>query len=651
MCGIAGIVRWQGARPAPDEIERMTAALAHRGPDGAGTLLRGPIALGHRRLSIIDLATGCQPMGNEDGQVQITFNGEIYNYRELTQILRERGHTFRTTSDTEVILHAYEEWGDACVERLRGMFAFGLVDFPRRRLLLARDPVGIKPLYYRRGTDYFAFGSELSALRAVDAPPPHGRLDAVEMFLRFQYIPAPATIFEDVWKLPPGHRLAVSFDGQVSAPVRYWEPDFSPTRGVSEAEWLERFDAALAETVTAQLVADVPFGVLLSGGIDSTLVALALSRQHGPGLQGFTIGFEEEEFSELPYAREVAEACGFELVHETVRDDFWESLPELVQHYGEPFGDSSAIPTWAVARLARRHVPMVFSGDGGDEAFGGYRSYQYWCRPDLRPYLRRLRYTRTRAALATLLWAGVRRWVNRGVGDGREWERLQYWCGESLRQSLWRPDWRFLVQVPSVGFHSAHARAPRHDALAYAQQLDFQTYLPQCILTKVDVASMFHGLEVRPPLLDRQIVELAATLPAKLRLRSAPTGPVGKYLLKQTLWREFPTEFVHRRKQGFCIPQARWLRPGTRGAEVLRALLLGTDSPLHTWFEPAVLRDLYGQHAAGRNKSAPLWLLLILGLWLQQNPDIRFSRAPAAPRSNARVHRVRANPQPQTTSP
>jgi len=273
---------------------------------------------------------------------------------------------------------------------------------------------------------------------------------------------------------------------------------------------------------------------------------------------------------------------------------------------------------------------MVLSGDGGDEAFAGYRSYAYWLNPQMVTYLRQLRYARSADAAAALLWAMVRRWANRAAGDGRDWERLQLWAGQGLRRRLWRPEWRHLAALPSIGFDAAHARAPRRDALAYAQYMDFQTYLPQCILTKVDVASMYHGLEVRPPLLDRAVLELAAALPPALRLRRTPDGPVGKYLLKSALLRHFPAEFVHRRKQGFCIPQARWLRPDTRGGGVLRELLLSGDSPLHGWFEPAALGELYDLHAAGRNKSSPLWLLLVLGLWLRQNPDIVFDGATAS---------------------
>jgi asparagine synthase (glutamine-hydrolysing) len=627
VCGIAGILRWDGQGGVPGEIERMTQAIAHRGPDGDGVFAREGVALGHRRLSIIDLATGRQPMANEDGEIQVTFNGEIYNYRALADELRGLGHVFKTRCDTEVIVHAYEEWGDECVRRLRGMFAFGIADFRRRRMLLARDPIGIKPLHYRTGPGFLAFASELAALRAVDAPTPRGRLDAVDLFLRFQYIPSPWTIYEDVWKLPAGHYLTVDFNGRTTGPTRYWDLEFRTQRGLSEAQWLERFEAVLAETVQSQLMADVPFGVFLSGGIDSTLVALHMSRLLETPIKGFTIGYEETDFSELPYARQVARHCGFEIVEDVLHDDFWEHLPQLVQHYGEPFGDSSAVPTWAVSRLARASVPMVLSGDGGDEAFGGYDTYGYWLRPDLRRHLRRVRYHRSRDAAAGLVWALVRRVLNRTGGPSAYWQREVEWARRSLRRELWRSEHLGLLDVTSPAFEEAHARGPRHDALGYAQYVDFKTYLPECILTKVDIASMYHGLEVRPPLLDLKVLELAAALPADMRLRGSGATLMRKFLPKRALEAVFPAEFVHRRKQGFSIPAVHWFGLGTNGAHLLQTMLLGRDAQVTRWLRPETIGRLIRTHAPGENHAPVLWLLLVLELWLRQNGDVEFEGA------------------------
>lgn len=644
MCGIAGIIRFDDQPVSRDEITRMTRAIAYRGPDGEGFLVRSPLALGHRRLSIIDLDGGAQPLSNEDGEIWVTFNGEIYNYRTLRDELRGYGHVFKTASDTEVIVHAYEQWGADCVQHLRGMFAFAIADFKNRRVWLARDPVGIKPLVYRVDDGYFAFGSELAVLRAVEAPTPTGDLTAVEQYLRFGYIPAPQTIYRDCYKLPPGHTLSIGFDGQIDQPQRYWQWEWQKTPlRLSEAEWLERFDRTLNRVVRGQLVADVPFGVFLSGGIDSTLVACAMQRVLGQSIKGFTIAFDESEWSELPYAQQVAKRCGFELVSSTVREDAWQQYPDLIAHAGEPFADNSLIPTWEVARLARQHVPMVLSGDGGDEGFGGYRNHIQWRWPDLGLFLRRLRYKRSKEALTSLLAALVRRVAGRAdLRAARDWRHLMLNLGNPLRQSLWRAEFAVqLLPLKTPAYEAAHASAPHHDAVGYAQHLDLMTYLPGDILTKVDLASMGHGLEVRPPLLDLELLELAATLPQHLRLRwDRSHGPVGKYLLKQSLAHDFPAEFIHRRKHGFVMPAERWLQAEAPGGLLLRDVLLDPASRLPHWFQPGAIKGLLTLHSEGRNKAVPLWNLLALGLWLRANPEVDFDDgfSVCMPATAARLH-------------
>jgi asparagine synthase (glutamine-hydrolysing) len=625
MCGVAGILRWGDNVSRPGEIERMTAAVAHRGPDGEGHFVRDGLALGHRRLSIIDLKTGQQPMGNEDGTVWVTYNGEIYNYRELTAQLRSLGHRFRTRSDTEVIVHAYEEWGPDCVKRFRGMFAFGLADLIRRRLLLARDHLGIKPLYYRTGAGYLAFASELAALRQVDDDPPEGSLEAVELFLRYQYVPTPQTIYREVHKQPPATYLLVGFDGSLRGPSRYWNLRFDPDPGPSDAEWLERFEFALESSVRAHTVSDVPYGVLLSGGIDSTLVAVRLSRLLERSIKGFCIDFSDAALSEARYAEQVARKCGFELYTETVRGDLTDLLPGLVSHYGEPFGDASAVPTWHVARLARAHVPMVLSGDGGDEGFGGYDSYLMWMRPSVRGHLRSFRHDPSLANARSVAWATARRLLLARWSVLREWQRGIEYVAEDVRRALWRPEFQRLPAEPCPLFAEAAAEAPRTDALAYAQYLDIRTYLPCDILTKVDVAAMCHGLEVRTPFADVDMMELAARLPLRLRYRGDRDGvPVRKYLPKTALLKDFPREFVHRPKQGFAPPRAEWFLPGRSGRTMLEDVLLPAGSPLHDWFRVPEIRGILQAHGPGRDRSNTLWLLLVLGLWLQQNREIRF---------------------------
>ena len=600
MCGIAGIVRWDPPVCRPGEIERMTRTVAHRGPDGEGVWASAGIALGHRRLAIIDLESGGQPMTNEDGTILLTFNGEIYNYRELRSDLCRRGHHFATQSDTEVIVHAYEEWGADCVERFRGMFAFGIADMRRRRLFLARDPFGIKPLYYRRGSGYLAFASELAALREVDDIVPTGDLQAVDYYFRFQYIPTPQTIYQEVYKLPPANTMMVDFDGRVVGPNPYWSLRFEPEDGISDAEWCERAEAALRDSVRAHLVSDVPFGVFLSGGIDSTAVALAMSRILERPVRAFAIGFEEAEYSELAYARAAAERCGIELRTELVRDDALDFVPELVAHYGEPFGDSSAIPTWHVSRLARSEVPMVLSGDGGDEAFAGYDRY--------------------------VRWMGANGCHLRGPNPSAAWQRVVMYLSDDTRHKLWRDEYRGLVDTPCPLFEQADRKARAWDRLAYSQHVDYETYLPCCILTKVDVASMFHGLEVRTPLIDPVIAKLAASLPLSQRVRRNENGePVGKYLLKQALCKVFSPDFVHRRKAGFCVPLGAWWLPGRPARRRLEEVLLSPGSRLHAWLNRDCIERHLRAHDGRRDISGALWLLFVLGHWLEQNPEVRFA--------------------------
>jgi len=627
MCGIVGIVHWKKPPANRLEIERMTAAVAHRGPDGVGLLQRENVALGHRRLAIIDPKGGHQPMSNADETIWITYNGEMYNYVELKQELRQKGHEFVTNSDTEVVIHAYQEWGTQCVLKFRGMFAFGLADFRKRKLFLARDHFGIKPLYYRIGKNYLAFASELTALREADTTVPTGNLWALELYLRYQYIPTPHTIYRDVYKLPTASYLLVDFDGPPGEPVKYWDANFRAEKGVSEQDWEEQANAVISDSVRAHLVADVPFGVFLSGGIDSSLVALKMSQVLERPVQAFAIGFKEEHYSELAFARQVAERCGIELHTEVVQDNSLDFLPELIAHYGEPFGDSSAVPTWHVSRLARERVPMVLSGDGGDEAFAGYFSYDYWmktdpvrlAREDLRRRRPRASFYWARQAVRTRLTSGS--WHNLA-----EWQSLLYYLDEPSRRALWRPQYQALIGRGCEIFEQADNNARRHDRVAYAQYLDYQTYLPCDILTKVDVASMYHGLEVRTPLIDLRVMELATRLPLSQRIgRNGSSEQIPKYLLKKILGRTFPPEFIHRRKQGFAIPRDIWFLPGQSPRKLLDAVLLDRGSRLYEFFNPEEIRRHLDVHSKEHDNSNALWLLLVLGIWLEQNPQVSFN--------------------------
>jgi len=625
MCGIAGIIRWAGEAPARLEIERMTEAIKHRGPDGEGFMLRAPVAFGHRRLAIIDPAGGHQPMSSADESLWIIYNGELYNFRELKRELEALGHSFLTRSDTEVVLHAYDEWGPRCVERFRGMFAFGLADFRQRRLLLARDHFGIKPLYYRLGENYLAFASELPALRQVEDAPPTGSLQAVDLFLRFQYIPTPHTIYQEIFKLPPASYMIVGFDGQREEAVRYWDIEFKQEDGLSDSEWERRAEEVIHESVNAHLVSDVPFGVFLSGGIDSSLVAAHMSSILEQPVQGFSIGFKEKDYSELAFAEEAARRCGVELHTEVVEDNALSILPDLVAHYGEPFGDSSAIPTWYVSRLARSFVPMVLSGDGGDEGFGGYSSYDYWMQTA--PFLnaRRVMRDAPRDGFYLLRQALRKYLVNRTNNELAHWQNSILYVSEGGRRALWRSEYRDVVNEGCAVFEEADKRARFWDRLSYAQYMDFQTYLPCDILTKVDVASMYHGLEVRTPLIDLRVVELAARLPLNQRMRrNGSKTNVRKYLLKKVTGKTFPPEFIHRKKQGFAIPRNLWFLPGQQGRRFLEEVLLDSGSPLNQCFNPQEVRAQVLAHGAEHDNSDTLWLLLVLGIWLEQNPQVSF---------------------------
>ncbi len=617
MCGIAGILSIDG-RPVPRQVlDRMTAALAHRGPDGQGIECLGPAGLGHRRLAIIDLEGGRQPLANEDGRVWITYNGELYNYRELRPVLESLGHRFRTRSDTEVIVHAYEQWGPRCVERFRGMFAFAICDTVARRLFLARDHLGIKPLYWTLQNGQFAFASELQALRCVPQCTLQIEPQALGQYLHLQYIPAPQTIFREVWKLPPASRMSVSFEGRVTGPEEYWQLEFRPNRRRSRAEWLEALDEVLRDSVRAHLVADVPFGAFLSGGVDSSAVVAYMAEVLDRPVQTFTIGFEEQEYNELPYASEAARQCGTEHHVEIVRPDALAILPDLVRCYGEPFGDSSAVPTYYVSKMARQWVPMVLSGDGGDETFAGYGTHREWMgmmagrRP--RPWWKRL----ARPLAERLL---PRRFPS--VRPSLEWWLpLVAYLPPSEQVELWRPEYRPLAFAPPAAFEEAFARSRHLPPCNIVQYLDIKTYLPFDILTKVDVASMMHGLEVRTPLVDVRVMEFAATIPWELNMARGPDGRwQGKCLLRQLLRRRYRAEFLDRPKMGFGVPIARWFQADGAHHAALAERLLGPHCTLHEWFRPEAIARLIEQNRAG-----PLWLLLFLEEWLRQNAAARVS--------------------------
>lgn len=622
MCGIAGVLyRDPARRPAPGVLEAIGQAIAHRGPDGHGFLSEPGIGFVHRRLSFIDLEGGRQPLSNEDDSLHVMFNGEIYNYQDLTAWLEARGHRFKTRSDTETIVHLYEEMGENVVDRLRGMFAIALWDRPRRRLLLARDRVGIKPMYVYRDHEKLLFGSELKAIFAH----PDLRLEidpeALEDYLAFGLIPGPRSIFRSIHKLPPAHTWVVSADSWDTPSRRYWQLRFEPDDKPSVAEWQEAIRAKVAESVRLHLIADVPVGAFLSGGIDSSIiVASAAGKTNGP-LQTFSMGFPDQAISELPYAREVARHYHTQHVEEIVTPDSVELLDELTRFYDEPFADSSAIPTYLVSKIAVRHVKAVLSGDGGDEAFGGYSRYAHdlkeaalrdrlpgWFRGLLGPVGRAWpkadwlpRPLRLKTALTNLSLDPAAAYAN----------TLQV-CRPPLRRQLLHPDVASQLNGhnPGASVTSAFALARKDDVLGGMIAADVATLLPDDYLVKVDRASMACGLEVRPPLLDHELLELTARIPSRYKIHNGQT----KWIFKTAFEDRLPPGILHRPKQGFEMPVNAWLRGPLR--DRFEDLVLGRGSPLEGLIDRAVARTLFAQHQRGIGRhGSVLWSLLVLNAW------------------------------------
>ena len=613
MCGIAGIVALDSRPVSLEDIRAMCAALAHRGPNDEGFYIRPGVGLGMRRLSIIDLATGRQPISNEDGSVWVVFNGEIYNFQELRRDLESRGHQFRTATDTETIVHLYEEHGPRCVEKLRGMFAFALWDDRRRHLLLARDRLDIKPLYYAESGGQFVFASELKAILQVPGVGRELNWRAVNHLFTFLTTPSAESMIEGVRKLEPAHILTVA-PGQPTRCERYWDVRFEPDHGRSEAYFVERLQALLEESTRLHLMSDVPLGVFLSGGIDSSAVVAMMARHHSGRVKTFSIGFADQDFSELAYARLVANAFGTDHHELVLEPDVTGIFHDLAWHLDEPFGDSSAIPTYLVSRLASQHVTVVLSGDGGDELFAGYDRYAVEGRE------RRLRFipAAARRALSTvtaLMPSGMRgqnflRHI--ALPDAQRYVDATTLFNKARQHELFRSEVieLFAGYDPWAEAAEQCARADGH-WLSTLQSVDLHSYLPLDILTKVDRMSMAHSIEVRPPLLDHKLVEFAATIPPKLQLHRGTT----KYLLKRALRGILPDPVIDRAKRGFAIPLGRWFRGQLW--EFVGDLLLSETSRSRHMFNPRYLERLTRRADRGRETDLDLelWTLLSFELW------------------------------------
>jgi asparagine synthase (glutamine-hydrolysing) len=627
MCGIAGRFNYDPIRPVDRNVlEAMTDAIAHRGPDAAGYHVAPGIGLGHRRLSIIDLSTGDQPLSNEDGTIWTIFNGEIYNFAEVRADLVSRGHRFRTNTDTEIIVHAYEEWGERSVERFRGMFAFAIWDSRARRLVLVRDRLGVKPLYYAEVPGQgVVFGSELKALVEDPDVPRDWRPEAIDAYLTLLYIPAPMTVYRGIHKLPPAHVL-VAEKGALRT-FRYWDLTFDG-RGdeAREDEYLERLDALLRESVALRQISDVPLGAFLSGGIDSTTVVSYMVETSPRPPVTISVGFDHGEYDELAHARTVADHLGCEFHERTVTPDVAALLPKLAWHFDEPFADSSAVPTYYVSRAARELVTVALSGDGGDELWAGYSRHR------VERWEQRLR-TALGPAHRAAGW--IAHALPLGVKGARALQHLAYrpehayalkhaygMFEPDAKSRLYSKDFAAATAAadPFAFLHDIYRRSASADPLDRALYTDVHTYLVDDILTKVDRMSMAVSLEAREPLLDHKLLEFAASVPSSLKLRNGRS----KYLLRKAIGRRVPAEIVERRKQGFEAPIGEWLRGPL--APLADSLLADGRLRARGVFEDAEVRRLWTEHRTGRaDHRHRLWQLIMLELWFRQFVD----RAPA----------------------
>ncbi|TMH32321.1 MAG: amidotransferase 1, exosortase A system-associated, partial [Betaproteobacteria bacterium] len=630
MCGIVGIFDTRDRREVNrDLLTRMNESQHHRGPDEVGMHVEPGVGLGHRRLSIIDLSTGQQPLWNEDRSVVVIYNGEIYNYQQLIPDLSKLGHHFRTRSDTEVIVHAWEAWGEKCVERFRGMFAFALWDRNRSTLFLARDRLGVKPLHYALLSDgTFIFGSELKSLLVHEALERDIDPCAVEEYFALGYVPEPRTIFKQARKLPPAHTLTVRRGAPLSDPVEYWDPRFTLDHPLSLEEARAELAVRLDESVRLRLISEVPLGAFLSGGVDSSAVVASMAAASPEPVNTCSISFSDPAYDESRYAQQVAERYRTRHFVDRVETEDFDLIDDLALLYDEPYADSSAIPTYRVCQLARKHVTVALSGDGGDENFAGYRRYRMHLAEER---MRRIIPYSMRQPMFGLLGQIYPKadWAPRYLRAKATFEALGRNSVEAYfhGMSIFRQDMRRRLFTPAfkskIGgynavevFHRHARRANTEDPLALVQYLDLKTYLIGDINTKVDRASMAHSLEVREPLMDHPLVEWLGSLPSSLKVR----GQEGKWLLKKAMEPRLPRDVLYRPKMGFAVPLAHWFRGPLHGR--IREAVLGQRLSDTGWFDRRYLSQLVDQHQSGiRDHSAPLWTLLMFDAFLRNVLD------------------------------
>lgn len=626
MCGITGFISKDKDSPVEPRaalLDRMCASIVYRGPDEQGTVVRGRAALGMRRLSIIDIKSGQQPIYNEDGNLAIVFNGEIYNFQDIRAELESLGHRFKTKSDTEAIVHAYEEFGEGCLKKLRGMFAFAIWNFSDESLFIARDRIGKKPLFYTvTGDGDLVFGSELKTLLV------HGGLRkevdpaALDAYLSYGYVPEEFCILKNVRKLLPGHFL--TFRNGVVKTEKYWDLDLSTAdESRSEAEWAELLRDKIREAVKIRLISEVPLGAFLSGGVDSSTIVGIMAELSQRPVKTFSIGFKEDSFDELKYARIAAKCFGTEHHEFIVTPDLFDLIGEIVRHFDEPFADQSALPTYVLSKMARDHVTVVLSGDGGDELYAGYSRYvidqkrRGFARlPKLvrEQMLRRLSAAMPHGGpgknyLYNISLDPVGRYIDSVSAFNRP--RKSFLYSKDLAESL-NGDGSAAEDL----FRRFGESLPENDPTARLLYLDSKTYLPGDILTKVDRMTMANSLEARVPLLDHELIELVAKMPSKLKLKGTAT----KYILKKAMEGIIPQEILYRKKQGFGVPVGEWINDQLR--ERINDDLADKRTTGRGYFETKYVRALLNEHSAGRrDHSNVLWMLWMLELWFRRYID------------------------------
>lgn len=621
MCGLAGLVYFDRNRQIiPTELKAMGDSIAHRGPDDEGFYVNNNVGLAFRRLSIIDLNAGHQPLSNANNTINIVFNGEIYNFLELRKLLDQKGYLFKTHTDTEVILHLYEEFGVDCLTYLRGMFAFSIWDNNKQQLFCARDRFGIKPFYYYIDDEKFVFGSEIKAIlkaKDIEARLSH---EALESYFAFGYITSDLSVYTKIKKLQPGHYLLLSFKEKATIKIqRYWDIRFEPDYSKAENQWTEEIESLFSEAVKIHMISDVPLGAFLSGGIDSSSVVAAMAKNSNQPIQTFSIGFKEQKYNELEFAREVAKKYNCIHRERIVEPESINLLPKLVNAYDEPFADSSAIPTYYVSKFAREHVTVALSGDGGDELFAGYWIYRYF----KNVYKR----SSPSSNLNNFLWGNIHKLIPQKIaGKGLTYflSKNREYLGAYL--CIWSKEER---QKLILNNHSLtnYKNSPelykegilkdnkKNDFITNLQNLDMQTYMVDDILTKVDRASMLNSLEVRVPILDHKFAELSFKIPSGLKLH----GNDGKHILKAAMSKALPENILKHPKQGFSVPLSEWFKDDLK--EYINDTVLSPKALLSNYVDKNYVRKIVADNKNGmRDFSSKIWSLVFFEEWLKQNP-------------------------------